>query len=81
LSLDLTFTRAGDAPGIPLVVVSHGFWKNQLGADPSIVERAIRLGDSTFTAVVVLVSAASAAVFVPARHAARVNPAQLLKQA
>jgi putative ABC transport system permease protein len=43
-SLGRTLTPADDIPGIHCVVVSHGYWKNRLGADPAIVGRTIRSG-------------------------------------
>lgn len=47
------FTVEEDAPGsVPRVVVlSHAFWQNRLGADPAILGRTIRLNRQTFTVV------------------------------
>ena len=43
---------AGDArSGALVVVVNYGFWRNRLGADPSIVGRTIRLGNLPFTVI------------------------------
>jgi predicted permease len=42
---------ADDAPGAATVVVSEGFWKNRLGANPSIVGRRIWLDDRAYTVV------------------------------
>ena len=42
---------ADDAPGAANVVVSEGFWKNRLGANPSIVGRPIWLDDRAYTVV------------------------------
>jgi len=38
-------------PGSSSVVVSQGFWKNRLGADPAIVGRTIWLGSRAYTIV------------------------------
>jgi predicted permease len=42
---------ADDTPGSSSVVVSQGFWKNRLGADPAIVGRTIWLGNRSYTIV------------------------------
>jgi predicted permease len=44
-------TVSDDAPGVAHAVVSQGFWKNRLGADPAVVGRTISLGDRLFTIV------------------------------
>jgi predicted permease len=46
-----TLAVADDVPGQALAVVSHGFWKNRLGADPAIVGRTIWLGVRPFTVI------------------------------
>jgi putative ABC transport system permease protein len=46
-----TLAVADDVPGQALAVVSHGFWKNRLGADPAIVGRTIWLGEQPFTLI------------------------------
>jgi predicted permease len=41
-----------DQPGAPFVVVlSHTIWRKQLGADPAIVGRSVKLGDQPFQVV------------------------------
>ena len=42
---------ADDVPGSTNAVVSEGFWKNRLGADPAIVGRPIWLDDRVYTVV------------------------------
>jgi hypothetical protein len=44
-------TPADDVPGVNNAVVSHGFWKNRLGADRSIVGRTVGLSDRPFTVI------------------------------
>jgi predicted permease len=46
-----TLMPSDDLPGVAHAVVSHGFWKNRLGADPGIVGRTIWLGNRAFTIV------------------------------
>ncbi|HTL44746.1 MAG TPA: ABC transporter permease, partial [Vicinamibacterales bacterium] len=47
-----TFVAADDDPNAgPLVVVSHDFWRTQLGGDPSIVGRNITLNGRAFNVV------------------------------
>jgi len=42
----------GRTPGThPVVVVSHDFWQNQLGADPRLVGKTIRLNNQQYTVV------------------------------
>ena len=41
-----------DSP--PVVVLTHAFWKNRLGGDPSWVGKAIRLGDQQHTVIGVM---------------------------
>ena len=40
------FQPGEDAPGVPLpvAVVTHSFWQNQLGADPAVIGRTLRIG-------------------------------------
>ena len=38
----------------PVVVVSHGFWQSQLGGDPEVVGRTLRVGQQSLTVVGVL---------------------------
>jgi putative ABC transport system permease protein len=53
LGRPLLFADAADgAP--PVVVVSDGFWRRRLGADPAAVGRPVRLNDVAFTVVGVL---------------------------
>jgi predicted permease len=43
-------TPSDDVPGAPPVaVLSHAFWSRRLGADPSVVGRAVWLNGATFT--------------------------------
>jgi putative ABC transport system permease protein len=48
--------RAGeDQPGAePVLVLSHGFWKNRLGGDPNIVGRTFEMNDRIHTVIGVL---------------------------
>jgi predicted permease len=39
------------AGAAPVAVVSHGFWKRRLGADPGVVGREIRLNGASFTVI------------------------------
>lgn len=47
------FTESADATpgGEPVVVLSHGVWQRQFGADPSIVGRSITLNARPFTVI------------------------------
>jgi predicted permease len=47
------FFAAGDTtPGAhPVVVISHGFWTNRLGADSSVIGRSLRVNGYAFTVV------------------------------
>ncbi|MGD9905331.1 MAG: ADOP family duplicated permease [Vicinamibacterales bacterium] len=43
--LGRTFQAGDDRPGAaPVVVVSHGFWQQELGGDPGVVGRRIEIG-------------------------------------
>jgi hypothetical protein len=44
-------TQADERTGVSHVVVSHGFWKNRLGSDLTIVGRAIWLDDNRLTVI------------------------------
>lgn len=47
-----TLTPADDAPGAaPVIVVSHGFWKNVLASDPAFVGKTVWLDDRAYTVV------------------------------
>jgi putative ABC transport system permease protein len=35
----------------PVVIVSHGFWQNQLGGDPQLVGKSIRLNNQQYTVI------------------------------
>ena len=49
------FTSADDRPGAPPVaILSDSLWRQQFGADPSIVGRTLRTSELTFTIVGVL---------------------------
>jgi predicted permease len=50
-SLGRTLTPADDAPGVNNVVVSHGFWKNRLGSDRSVIGRTVWLSDRPVTVI------------------------------
>jgi len=53
--LGRTFTDAEDKPSAaPTTLLSYEFWRNQLGADPSILNRAITLDGQPVTVVGVL---------------------------
>jgi hypothetical protein len=77
-------------PGARAIVVSEGFWRNALGADPAIVGTPLVVAEDTYTIVgvahrrhgksIVLVAVAVLATVLPSRRAAHVDPAQLLKQ-
>jgi len=45
-------TDEDDAPGAPpVVVLSHAYWRDRLGADPRIVGRPIKLNQTVFTVI------------------------------
>lgn len=50
------FTPAESEPSAPsrVVVISHGFWQRRFGADPSIVNREIRVQGATRTVIGVM---------------------------
>ncbi len=49
------FGEADDRTGhAPAVVLSHATWRERFGADPSVVGRALDLGDGTYTVVGVM---------------------------
>ena len=49
------FTAADESVGAsPVVIVSDGVWRNQLGADPNIVGRVIRLNREGYTVIGVM---------------------------
>ena len=51
-TLGRLLSRSDDVAGaIPVAVLSHGFWRRRLGADPSIVGREIWLNGSPFTVI------------------------------
>jgi predicted permease len=53
--LGRTFTAEEDQPRGPRVLVmSYGLWQRRFGADPSILNRTIRLGGALFTVIGVL---------------------------
>jgi predicted permease len=54
--LGRTFSsRDDEKPGGPLVaVLSHGFWHSELGGDPDVLGRTVRLGGQRFTVVGVM---------------------------
>ena len=54
--LGRTFTRAEDDERDvhPVAVISHGFWQQQLGSDPSAAGRTLVLNDRVFTVLGVL---------------------------
>ncbi|MGD0776959.1 MAG: ATP-binding cassette domain-containing protein, partial [Candidatus Solibacter sp.] len=46
------FDRADEQPGrAPTVVISHRFWEDRLGSDPSIVGKALRISGYTSTVI------------------------------
>src|SRR5690606_22066710 len=54
-ALGRAFTREEAVPGADRVVVlSHGFWTRQLGADPGIIGQAIRLDAQPYTVIGVM---------------------------
>lgn len=54
-SLGRTFTPEEDRPGGGnTVVLSNGIWQRRFGSDPSVVGKAIALGDESYTVVGVL---------------------------
>jgi putative ABC transport system permease protein len=54
-ALGRTFREGEDQPGAEAVVVlSDGFWRTQLGGDPSVVGTTIRLNDSPHTVIGVM---------------------------
>ena len=46
-----TFTRADDSPDPRVVVVSEGFWRRRLGADPAVIGQAITLNEKPLTVI------------------------------
>lgn len=55
MMLGRTFTPQEDSPhGGKTVVISYGLWKRKFGANPSIVESALSLGNELYTIVGVL---------------------------
>jgi predicted permease len=56
-----TFRDADDAPGGPkIVIVSEGFWRGKLGADPGVLSRTLVLGGEPHQIVGVMPAAFSA---------------------
>ncbi|MBA3850309.1 MAG: ABC transporter permease [Opitutus sp.] len=54
-ALGRTFTEADAEPGAPnAVVLTDGFWRNRLGADPAILGRTLRLNGAAYTVVGVM---------------------------
>jgi predicted permease len=51
MSLGRSFTTIDDAPDVANTVISYGFWKNRLGADPAVLGRTVWLGGHPFTVV------------------------------
>jgi predicted permease len=50
-----TFLRGEDAPGAPpVLVLSHRFWQEKLGGDPSVVGKTFEMNDRVHTVVGVL---------------------------
>lgn len=53
--LGRTFEPADDRPGAPpVVVVSHGLWRQELGGDPDVIGRSLTLGGVPTTIVGVM---------------------------
>ena len=46
-----TFRDEDEGPVSNVVVLSEGFWRRRLGADPALIGRATRFGGQTFTVV------------------------------
>jgi putative ABC transport system permease protein len=46
-----TFRDEDGGPAPDVVVLSEGFWRRRFGADPTIVGRATRFGERTFTVI------------------------------
>lgn len=40
--------------GPPVIVLSHGVWQRQLGGDPDVIGRAVRLGNAVYTVIGVM---------------------------
>lgn len=59
-------------------MVSHGFWRDRLGADPAAVGRTLPLNGEPH-AVAVMCGAALLAVYLPARRASRVDPTRAIR--
>lgn len=54
-ALGRLFGEADDRPGHPpAVVLGHALWRDRFGADPSVVGRALDLGDGSYTVVGVM---------------------------
>jgi len=58
-----TFTTDEDQLSAPRVVLfSHGFWQDELGADPSVIGRSVDINAQSYTVVGVLPEAINSAV-------------------
>jgi len=71
-ALGRTFTEAEDTPGAaPVAVLDNGFWKEQFGADPSVIGRTIRTDEEVYTIAGVLPAFdhyRRAKIYVPVSH-------------
>ena len=53
-TLGRNFLAADAEPGERTVILSHGLWQRQFGADPNIIGRPIQLNDTAYTVIGVL---------------------------
>ena len=65
-ALGRTFRREESTLGAHrALILSDGFWKTQLGADPAVIGRTVRLSDEPFTVVGVMPPSATVASWEP----------------
>ncbi len=54
-ALGRDFTATDDAPGAPpTVILSHGLWQSQFGANPNVLGQTLELNDQPFTVIGVM---------------------------
>jgi putative ABC transport system permease protein len=53
-AMGTVYSRADDAAGNPVAVISHRLWKRKFGGDPDILGRAVRLDRRPYTVIGVM---------------------------